>query len=225
MPIVEDQNQENSESVINIEKIKEVFSLYKFPLVLAGIGVLFLILGIIYTVKTQNFTQEVVFSSESSPSGNIGKTKIQVDVEGAIASPGVYEVEEGTRITAVLASAGGLSASADRDWVSKNMNLAMKVTDGGKIYIPSAGEMTAEKITNEVTNVSGNSGQLLGVTTGKVNINTASQVELEGLPGIGPVTAGKIISGRPYQSVDELKSKKAVGQAVFEKIKDLIVAF
>ncbi|MBI2404837.1 helix-hairpin-helix domain-containing protein [Candidatus Gottesmanbacteria bacterium] len=54
---------------------------------------------------------------------------------------------------------------------------------------------------------------------GSVNINTASQNELESLPGVGPVTAKKIIDNRPYQTLEELVSKKAVGNALFEKIK------
>ena len=64
------------------------------------------------------------------------------------------------------------------------------------------------------------SADVIGLTTGLININSASQTELEALPGVGPVTAGKIIDGRPYQTLEELKSKKAVGNALFEKIKD-----
>ena len=65
-----------------------------------------------------------------------------------------------------------------------------------------------------------NKENTLGITTGLININSASQSDLESLPGVGPVTAGKIIDGRPYQSIEELKSKKAVGNSLYDKIKD-----
>jgi len=58
--------------------------------------------------------------------------------------------------------------------------------------------------------------------TGLVSINSGTQAELEELPGIGPVTAGKIIDNRPYGSVQELLERKIVGKTTFEKIKDLI---
>lgn len=223
MPIVEDEN-DNAGKILDVDKLKQLLSLYKFPLILAGLGLIFLLLGIVFAIKTQYASQEVVFSEATSSA----KTKIQVDIEGAVMAPGVYEVEEGSRITAALAQAGGLSTAADREWLAKNMNLAAKVVDGGKIYIPSLAETSEGKTPFDSSGGKqnlNNLSNLLGVTTGKVNINTASQAELEALPGIGPVTAGKIISGRPYQTVEELKSRKVVGNALFEKIKDLIVAF
>lgn len=208
------------------KNLVQFFTFYKFPLILASIGVLFLIVGIIYVVKTHNAASSVVFT-EATSSGKIEKVKIHVDIEGAVLKPGVYQVEEGSMITSALSSAGGLSAGADRDWISKNMNLAAKLTDGGKIYIPSVNEATVGKATTNLSDLSNlsDTSNLLGVTTGKVNVNTANQAELEGLPGVGPVTAGKIILNRPYQLPDELKSKKAVGSALFEKIKDLIVVY
>ena len=78
--------------------------------------------------------------------------------------------------------------------------------------------MSNPKTQNQNLNLK--SKNILGVTEGLININTATQTELEALPGVGPVTAGKIIDGRPYQTLEELKTKKAVGNALFEKIKD-----
>ena len=210
------------------EKIVELFSLYKIPLILTGLGVLFLIAAIGFFIKLQTSSQEVIFSSESSASAALIKPKIHVDIEGAVISPGVYGMTEGERISDALAIAGGLSADADREWIAKNLNRAAKLVDGGKIYIPSQTEVSSGKLENRNLKLENDLGSLsnpsnlLGVTIGKVNINNASQSDLEVLPGVGPVTAGKIISGRPYQTIDELKSKKVVGKAVFEKIKDLI---
>lgn len=210
MPIIED----------DIDKLKSFLSLYQFPLILATIGIIFLLVGLIVGFRTLNTSSGVVFT-ESSASA---RAKIQIDVAGAVIAPGVYIFYDGDRITQALSAAGGLHADADRDWIAKYMNLAAKLTDGGKIYIPSAAGATPGKPSNNLSDLS-NPSNLLGVTTGKVNINTSLQIELEKLPGIGPVTAGKIITGRPYQSVEELKSRKIIGNALFEKIQNLIVTF
>ena len=112
----------------------------------------------------------------------------------------------------VLAEAGGISEDANRDWVEKNINMAKKASDGLKIYIPRIGE--------EVLSISQNSAQAGAV----ININTASASDLESLPAVGPVTAQKIIDGRPYSQIGELIDRKIVGAATFEKIKDKISA-
>lgn len=138
--------------------------------------------------------------------------KIVVDVQGAVLTPGVYSLENDARIQDALIQAGGLTEKANRAFIAKSINLAAKVTDGQKIYIPFEGEQTAGV------------GIDSSVLNSLININTGSQNDLESLPGIGPVTAEKIMSLRPYSSVEDLVNKKAVSQAIFEKIKDLITA-
>lgn len=226
MAIIDDEADSSSE-LLNIDRLKYLVSLYKFPIILAGIGISFLIIGLAFFVRLQSYSSNVIFSSESSPSSTIEKKKIPIDIEGAVLAPGVYQVEEDSRITTALAAAGGLSVQADREWVAKNLNLAAKLTDGAKIYIPSSKETSSGKTPFDVWGKQNlgdlsSANNLLGITVGKVNINTALQAELEALPGIGPVTAGKIITGRIYQTIEELKTKKIVGNAVFEKIKGLI---
>lgn len=156
---------------------------------------------------------------ESSPSANIRDLKdskgIVVDIEGAVVKPGVYELPNNSRIQDLLITAGGLSAKADRNYVSKNINLAQKLTDGGKVYIPKINEQGAN--TNLLP--------LSPNTQSVVNLNTASVTDLDKLPGIGPVTAQKIISNRPYQNITELTSRKVVSSSVFEKIKDMITTY
>jgi len=177
-------------------------------------------------VKTQD-TPDVIFSSEASVSA---KSKLRVDIQGAVMTSGVYELDEGSRIIDALASAGGLSADADRSWLAKNLNQAAKIIDGGKIYIPSVNEVNTGKIQNPKSQIQGNlsnltSSNALGITSALININTASKAELEALPGIGPVTADKIIAGRLYQTVEELKSRKIIGQSLYNKLKDLLTVF
>lgn len=141
-----------------------------------------------------------------------------VDVAGAVVAPGVYEMEAGGRVGEALEKAGGLSGEADGEWVAKYLNQADRVKDGQKIYIPSNNDQ--ETRDNNQTN-SASSGQ----ANSKIDINTAGQGELEGLPGVGPVTAQKIMAGRPYSRIEELVEKKVVGQKVWGDIKDLVAVW
>ena len=147
-----------------------------------------------------------------------GVKKIEVDVEGAVVNEGVYSLDQNVRVKDALIAAGGLSVTADRNFVEKSINLAGKITDGAKIYIPRKGENIlndgAQTVEGSVQN---NSSQ--------ININTATAAELDELPGIGLITAQKIMDGRPYSDVSELLSKKIVGQKVYGQIKDKITSF
>ncbi len=209
-------NDQDDSSVINFDKLQELLSLYKFPLILGTIGICLLSAAIILLLKNQKDTASVLFETEASSSA---KTRIKVDLQGAVVSPGIFSLEEGSRIADAIALAGGLSTSADSDWVAKNLNQAAKLVDGGKIYIPSTKETLSGKSLGTQSDLSNLSSKKT------ISLNSASQAELEALPGIGPVTAGKIISGRPYQSVEELKSRKVVTASVYEKIKDLLTVY
>lgn len=137
-------------------------------------------------------------------------TEIVVDVAGAVVTPGVYKLAQESRVFDAIKAAGGLNEDADRT----RINLAAKVVDGQKINVPAIGEQLGSSIVG--SSVAGQS------ISGLVSINSGSQAELESLPGIGPVTAVKIISSRPYSTLEDLKTKKAVGSATYDKIKDLI---
>ena len=203
--------------IVNFERISETLSIFKLPLILASIGILLTVFSLILIFKPSSKSEGIVFSTDASSSA---KTKIRVDVVGSLNKPGVYEFIEGDRVSDAISVAGGLRDEADRDWIEKNINRAAKLVDGGKIYIPSTKDSVEGKIQNPNIKNQNEGSNLLGVTTGFININSASQSELEALPGVGPVTAGKIISGRPYQTIDELKTKNSVGNALFDKIKD-----
>jgi competence protein ComEA len=178
------------------------------PIFLGIVGLLLLLFGI-YQIFQNNKSSEpsIVFEEAKEDEKTI---EIIVDVEGAVMKPGVYKLTSDKRVVDGLAAAGGLSEDADRDWVEKNINLAGKLTDGLKIYIPRSGE--------EILSDS----QSTGAAGPVININLASQTDLESLPGVGEVTAKKIIDGRPYASVEDLLTRKIVGNATFEKIKDKI---
>lgn len=179
------------------------------PLGLGVLGILLVGLGVVQVILNKPQTAPLVFEDAKEE-----KQEIMVDIEGAVLNPGVYKLSADSRIVDALAAAGGMSEEADRLWMEKNINLAKKVSDGLKIYIPRAGEEILSLSEYQQTN---KAGPIL-------NINTASISDLESLPGIGPVTAQKIIDARPYSQTGDLLDRKIVGGATFEKIKDKISA-
>lgn len=182
----------------------------KAPIILGLIGIVLVSVGILTTLFFyQQKEPEIEIISGEEETGTIW-----VDLAGAVMSPGVYELPGGSRFKDLLARAGGLSAGADREWVEKNLNLAQKLEDSQKVYIPSQSEMENGEVAGEET-----------VVSGKININTASASELDTLWGIGEVRAKDIIDNRPYSSIDELLTKKVIPANVFEKIKEEITVF
>lgn len=187
------------------EATKWRFTLFEILAFLAGI---FILLGLFLALRSGGEPQKELLIEEPGVSPAVNR--IKVDVSGAVEKPGVYELEESARVIDALKAAGGLSALADREFISKSLSLALKVSDGGKLYIPQKGE-TAET-----------AALVLGMKTSPVSLNRAGESELDTLPGVGPATAQKIIGGRPYQNIEELVVKKIVSKSVFEKIKEKI---
>jgi competence protein ComEA len=196
---------------------------YWLPLVLGFAGLLFFIYGLIAFLGSSSKPQDITFkssSSENSVSSANPQNTIQVDIEGAVVVPGVYKLVANSIIQDVLVSSQGLTADADRAWVAKNLNLAAKLYDGAKVYIPKTGE-AAVQTTNSNAQIANSNGSVQNL----ININTASSDSLDSLPGVGPATITKIINGRPYQNTNELLDKKVVSSKVFEGIKDKISVY
>ncbi|MCX6783235.1 MAG: ComEA family DNA-binding protein [Candidatus Levybacteria bacterium] len=195
--------------------------LHIVPLALGCIGLILIGYGLITLIFSKNSENKVVF--ESSDERNILEVaeKIVIDVSGSVVNPGMYSLTNLARMQDALISAGGLSGNADRKWVAKNINLAQKITDGQKIYIPSIGEVS--KPIQDSKAVLGNSDNF--TLNGLININSASLSDLDTLSGIGIVSAQKIIDGRPFSAIDELLKKKILSSKVFEQIKDKISVY
>lgn len=173
-------------------------------------GFIFLAYGLIsFLGASSSGSDQVMIDSQETAKT---EAKISVDIEGAVIKPGVYSLSTSSRIQDGLIAAGGLDASADRDWLSKNLNLASKLIDGAKIYIPKTGEQVQQQQSSNL----GSNVQVL------VNINTADEALLDTLPGVGKVTAEKIIANRPYSTLDDLVLRKVLGASTFSKIKDKI---
>lgn len=194
--------------------------------ILVGLGLMMCGVGGIQYLASKNSTSDIEFisSDKSDAAGVTDKaTKISVYVAGSVQKEGVYELNEGARIQDALISAGGLSQNADRDYIEKKLNLAQKIIDGGKVYIPAVGEVpkaVANIASNQNEDIS--SDPMLENTDGLIDINSADEKALDTLPKIGPVTAQKIIAGRPYGAIEELVSKKVLGQKTFDGLKDKI---
>lgn len=150
---------------------------------------------------------------ETASDGGSHKTEtLFVHVSGCVANPGLYELEEGSRLASAIEAAGGFTEDAACD----SVNLARRLEDGEMVAVSSvsAGNGANEEISEAKT------------TSSLVNINTASAEELEQLPGIGPSTAQMIVSDRmangSFKSPDDLKRVTGIGDKKFETISALI---
>jgi competence protein ComEA len=153
------------------------------------------------------------------PAGGPAATagEIVVDVGGAVSRPGVYRLPAGSRIGDAVAAAGGYGPRVDTGAADRGLNLAAVLRDGDEIHVPSRDEAQSSG-----TSGGGTSG---GGTSGRLDLNSATAAELDTLPGVGPATAAKIIAAREDQrfaAVDDLLTRKVVGQATLDKIRDLV---
>lgn len=201
------------------ELLETSFERYKpfvLPVLLGIFSICLLGFGIYSVLKPSVAINNKTEITQASPIPT-SEPKIKVDVSGAVQNPGVYALPLGSRVQDAIFSAGNLSAQADKNWVAKNINYAAIMVDGGKLYIPKLGE-------NTVNNTSGTVAGTM-TTAQKINLNTATLSELDELPGVGKITAQKILDGRPYGKIEELTSKKIVGSSEFDKIKTQITVY
>jgi competence protein ComEA len=143
---------------------------------------------------------------------------IVVDVTGAVSKPGLYRLAPGARVGDAIGAAGGFSPRVDVERVGRELNLAATIADGAHVQVPSRDDPVGGGAAgaSPAAGGGGSSGGQL------VNLNTATEAELDALSGIGPVTAGKIIesrAGAPFKTVDELRERGLVGEKTFEKIR------
>ncbi|MGC3953515.1 MAG: ComEA family DNA-binding protein [Propionicimonas sp.] len=143
--------------------------------------------------------------------------RILVHVLGSVARPGVVELPEGARVRDAIAAAGGLTADADPG----ELNLAAVLTDGTQLIIGDAGRPRGE--------VRGDGGGQGGGGAGggqKLSLNSATQAEFETLPGIGPVTAGRIVAWREqhgrFSRIEELQEVDGIGPKTYAQLADLV---
>lgn len=142
---------------------------------------------------------------------------LQVEVAGAVNRPGVYCFTQGSIVNEALLRSDGLNRLAAQRYVAQRINLSEKLTGNQKIYFPYEDDLKCEVIPfiadSKLDNYL-NGGQ----SKGCISINSASKKDLQTLKGIGEVTAGKIIDGRPYTKVDELESRAILSEKLFSEL-------
>lgn len=180
-------------------------------------SVLYMISGILFGL----FVAALVWVVARNPSGEAVTLRpvptdkpIVVHITGAVPRPGVYALPKGARVQDGISAAGGFLAEADKEGI----NLARPLDDGEKLEIPYAAGFSPVIPTPELTPFAS--------TSDLIDINTASNFELESLPGIGPTTAQKIIDYRdangPFLSIEDIINVPGIGPTTFDRIKNLI---
>ncbi|MEW5595492.1 helix-hairpin-helix domain-containing protein [Peribacillus frigoritolerans] len=146
---------------------------------------------------------------------------IKVDVKGAVKSPGIFTAQAGDRVIDLISSAGSFTEKADTDKV----NFAQIIEDQMVIYVPEIGEEDKGNLENIQVGTSGDA-VTKGTSGGLVNLNTATQEDLQTLTGIGPSKADAILEYRQtvgkFKEVDELKQVTGIGDKTFERLRDSI---
>lgn len=231
----------------NLSQKQKIVIIIVITVIIAGVGYF------AYATETekQNETNlEIAKTEEKEDDEKENKEeKIIVHLSGAVEKEGIIELNENSRMADAIEKAGGLKENACID----EINLAYKLEDGMKIYIPTKEECKKQTTSNgteintgktnsggassnggtSITGATSNGGTSITGTSGnnmkkqgKVNINTASQTELETLPGIGPSTALKILNYRKekgkFKKIEDIKEVSGIGDSKYNKIKDLI---
>lgn len=154
-----------------------------------------------------------------TPRATATTAMVMVDVRGAVTRPGVYTLPQGSRLQDALAVAGDVLAGAE----TRGLNLARKLVDGEQIYVPTTAEATAAPTAAATAS---RSRTKTPTPAGRVNINTATIEQLDGLPGIGPALAQRIVDYRSqngsFKRPEDLKKVRGIGDVLFEGVKDLI---
>jgi competence protein ComEA len=139
---------------------------------------------------------------------------IRIYISGAVQHPAVYELPRGSIIQDALQAAGGAAPDADLDCI----NLALELQDQQHLHVPQEGEAASPPV------ISGGVSQ--GEVASMVNINTAPADELQRLPGVGEVTAQRIIGYRqangPFETIEDIQNVSGIGPKTFEGMRDLI---
>ena len=218
-----------------------MFEKKKKILIIATLLIITLIGGIIYfytQASDENFLNfedeknETIDTSDWTNSALEETTeeekKILIHITGEVNNPGVVSLKEGARIIDAINEAGGTTEKADLGKV----NLAYILEDAQKVYIPSTNEIENKDYVSEssgqITVATNSANDLIAKANEKimVNINTANEVELQRIPGIGETIAGRIVAYRKqngkYKTIEDIQNVSGVGASKFQKIKQYI---
>ena len=191
-----------------IISIKDFISKYK-----SYLTILIIIILSVFSIVYQNInSNSKIKYNEEEISLNSNEGKIAVYITGEVNNPGVYYVDNNSRIIDLLEECGGVTSNSDLS----DINLAQKLEDSDKIDIPTKIDKYVQMDETEVSN---------NVDSDKININTASKDELMSLNGIGDTLAQNIIDYRnknSFESIEDILNVNGIGQSKYEKIKEYI---
>lgn len=177
--------------------------------------ILVILISVFYIKGNNNLEYENIYIEETDVENIIEEkiSTIKIHVVGEVQTPGIYEIDIGSRIDDLIRKAGGCTENADLN----KINLAYEVSDGEKIYIPSIFDEENEyNVSSDNENVNN-----------KININKASVEELQTINGIGESLANKIVNYRKengrFSSIEDLKNVSGIGDKKYENIKEYIV--
>ena len=200
---------------------------------LFAIGIIGIVIGLIWlnlrprrpimqeasSISSSRLAEPISFQQSSKPD------KIYVDLKGAVKRPGVYALDQGSRVFDLLEMAGGLTEEA----AERALNQAQLLVDQQSLYVPTMEEWEAES-QGPQANVVESQGPLVSSpspNSGKVNVNQVDLAQLETLPGIGAKKAQAIIDYRKangsFHSLEDLGKVKGIGPKMLEKLKDLVI--
>ena len=164
-----------------------------------------------------------IVAPEATAAAAPAATDIRVQVSGAVMSPGVYSMNNGDRVMDAIGAAGGVDPGADLSGI----NLALRVQDEAHYHVPTVGETPPPSPAGASSASPGAGGRGTSSTANSlIDLNTASARELESLPGIGPVMAGRIVAHRevngPFAAVDDVQDVPGIGPKTLESIRSLV---
>jgi competence protein ComEA len=207
--------------------------------VLLAAAIVLVILGqtLVGALGFQEDTVEPVDTSIQVEEGTVeSEQRVYVDVVGEVKDPGLYELPVDSRVAEAVEAAGGFTKKANRT----SVNLARKVVDGEQLLVmaketnggsaDASGETTSQGVASVgsagSSDGSGSGGTGVGSVSGLININTATAEELMALPGVGEVTAGKIVADRetngPFTSKEDIQRVSGIGEKKFENLEGSI---
>ena len=166
-------------------------------------------------------------AGSGAPAATGGATAIiVVDVQGAVAQPGIRELPAGSRVADAIDAAGGYATDADLEAASA-LNLAAPLTDGGQVRVPRIGDAVAAPGASVAPVAGAGAPGSAAGGSGPINLNTATPEELEALPGIGPVTVQKIVAARverPFASLEDAVQRGVINRGQLEDLQGVATA-
>lgn len=198
---------------------------------LFAIGIIGIVIGLIWLnlrprrpiMQEESSISSSRLAEPSSSQQSSKPDKIYVDLKGAVKHPGVYALDQGSRVYDLLEMAGGLTEEA----AERALNQAQLLVDQQSLYVPTMAEWEAESQGPQANVVGSQAPLVSSPNSGKVNVNQADLSQLETLPGIGAKKAQAIIDYRTangsFHSLEDLGKVKGIGPKMLEKLKDLVI--